>query len=95
MTLREWLASGLTPSSIISVICAAAVFLVGIERFQNKTAEIAADNTRRITALEARNVEQDKKLAMRRTFMACAIRSIDAINREVKATLPCPLEVVE
>lgn len=95
MTLKEWLASALTPTNVVALICAATVFITGVQKFQDKTAETAADNSRRITALEARNVEQDLKLRGRRTFMACAVRSLDAINREVKATLPCDLDVAE
>jgi apolipoprotein N-acyltransferase len=95
VTLREWLTSALTPTNIVALLCAVAVFLMGVERFQNKTAETAADNTRRIAALEARNVEQDLKLTKRRTFMLCSIRSIDAMNREVRAKLPCDLDATD
>lgn len=93
----RWLASALTPNNIVMMVCAVAVFASSVRGFQDTTGHEIEQLKYRVTYLEAEKARSDALQSLRildwSKFRACTVRTIDAINREVKAgPPPCDIE---
>jgi hypothetical protein len=95
MTQKNWLSELLTPERALLCALSAVGLFNSYHDFQSDVRGKVLDNTHRIEALEARNLDLNEKLRDRRGFMSCAVRTLDAIKREVKAASPCELQVTE
>lgn len=96
MTPKEWLSTALTPSNIVALLCAIAVFIMGADRFKGQTerdiVEIKAELKTQKDQWKMDKAEQLLRRQKRAVFQGCVIRHDDIYRRELRVQVPCELK---